>query len=59
MSSKGQIVLPAEIREKYGISKGSQLEIVEWAGQRGRVRVALPASDPSSFTRVTLRARER
>ena len=32
MSSKGQIVLPAEIREKYGISKGSQLEIVEWAG---------------------------
>lgn len=32
VSSKGQIVLPAEIREKYHIEKGSELEIVEWAG---------------------------
>lgn len=32
VSSKGQIVLPAGIREKYGIAKGSELEIVEWAG---------------------------
>lgn len=34
-------------------------EIAEWAGARGRVRVAFPAGDPSSFGRLTLRARER
>ena len=32
VSSKGQIVLPAEIRKKYGIDVGSELDIVEWAG---------------------------
>jgi len=32
VSSKGQIVLPAEIRKKYGIKTGSELAIVEWAG---------------------------
>ena len=32
VSSKGQIVLPAQIRKKYGIQAGSELDIVEWAG---------------------------
>jgi AbrB family looped-hinge helix DNA binding protein len=32
VSSKGQIVLPAQIRKKYGIKTGSDLAIVEWAG---------------------------
>jgi AbrB family looped-hinge helix DNA binding protein len=32
VSSKGQIVLPAEIRRKYGIEAGSELDVVEWAG---------------------------
>jgi len=32
VSSKGQIVLPAEIRKKYGIELGSELDIVEYAG---------------------------
>lgn len=32
VSSKGQIVLPAELRRKYGIEAGSRLGIVEYAG---------------------------
>jgi AbrB family looped-hinge helix DNA binding protein len=32
VSSKGQIVLPVEIRKKYGIAAGSELAIVDWAG---------------------------
>lgn len=32
VSSKGQIVFPAEIRRKYGIEAGSELDLVEWAG---------------------------
>jgi AbrB family looped-hinge helix DNA binding protein len=32
VSSKGQIVLPAEIRGRLGIEKGAELEIVELAG---------------------------
>jgi AbrB family looped-hinge helix DNA binding protein len=32
VSSKGQIVLPAEIRKKYGIELGSHVDIVEHAG---------------------------
>jgi AbrB family looped-hinge helix DNA binding protein len=32
VSSKGQIVLPASIRKKYGIKPGSELGLVEWAG---------------------------
>ena len=32
VSSKGQIVLPADIRKKYGIEVGSEIEIVDYAG---------------------------
>lgn len=32
VSSKGQIVLPAEIRKKYGIKLGSEIDIVQHAG---------------------------
>lgn len=32
VSSKGQIVLPASIRKKYGLEPGSELSLVEWAG---------------------------
>lgn len=29
VSSKGQIVLPAEIRKKYGVERGAQLDLVD------------------------------
>jgi AbrB family looped-hinge helix DNA binding protein len=29
VSSKGQIVLPAEIRKKYGVEQGTQLELLD------------------------------
>ena len=32
VSSKGQIVLPAKIRKKYGLEPGTELGIVEYAG---------------------------
>lgn len=32
VSSKGQIVLPAELRRKYGVEAGSKLAIVDLAG---------------------------
>lgn len=32
VSSKGQIVLPAELRKRYGIEAGSKLGIVDLAG---------------------------
>ena len=29
ISSKGQVVLPAEMRRRYGLAAGDELEIVE------------------------------
>ncbi|ASJ10876.1 AbrB family transcriptional regulator [Thermococcus sp. P6] len=33
VSSKGQIVLPKSIREKFGISPGDEVEILEFGGE--------------------------
>jgi AbrB family looped-hinge helix DNA binding protein len=33
VSSKGQIVLPADIRRKYGLSAGTRLQLVDLGGQ--------------------------
>jgi AbrB family looped-hinge helix DNA binding protein len=32
VSSKGQIVLPSELRRRFGIEAGDDLGIVEWGG---------------------------
>lgn len=32
VSSKGQVVLPAELRRKYGIEAGTRLGVVDMAG---------------------------
>lgn len=32
VSSKGQIVLPSELRKRFGIEAGDDLGIVEWGG---------------------------
>ena len=33
VSSKGQIVLPAELRKKYGIKAGEDVEILDFGGE--------------------------
>ncbi len=33
ISTKGQIVLPAELRRKYGIETGSEVEILDFGGE--------------------------
>lgn len=33
VSSKGQIVLPADIRRKYGLGAGTRLQLVDLGGQ--------------------------
>ncbi|MDP2182998.1 MAG: AbrB/MazE/SpoVT family DNA-binding domain-containing protein [Actinomycetota bacterium] len=40
VSSKGQLVLPAELRRKYGIDAGSRLVVVDLAGSIHLVPVA-------------------
>jgi AbrB family looped-hinge helix DNA binding protein len=32
VSSKGQIVLPSELRKRFGIEAGDELGVVEWGG---------------------------
>ena len=44
VSSKGQIVLPAELRRRYHIEAGSELGIVDYAGTIYLVPV--PEGDP-------------
>jgi AbrB family looped-hinge helix DNA binding protein len=46
VSSKGQIVLPAELRRRLGLGAGARLELSEESdGLRLRVLRALPATD--------------
>jgi AbrB family looped-hinge helix DNA binding protein len=48
VSSKGQIVLPAELRRRLGMGAGARLEVVEEAdGIKLRLLRAVPASDVS------------
>jgi len=41
--SKGQIVIPAEIRKKYNIKPGSELHIIEYGGI---LYIIPPVEDP-------------
>ncbi len=50
VSSKGQIVLPAEQRRRLGLSAGARIEIFEEPdGLRLRVVRAVPSTDVSSL----------
>ena len=33
VSEKGWIVIPKEIRDRYGLTKGSKVVVVDWGGQ--------------------------
>ncbi len=54
ISSKGQVVLPAEMRRRYGLAAGDELEIVD-AGDHLVVRPA--EGDPVARLRGLLAAR--
>lgn len=41
--SKGQIVIPAELRRKYGIEAGTELQIMEYGGI---IYLIPPVKDP-------------
>jgi AbrB family looped-hinge helix DNA binding protein len=48
LTAKGQIVIPAEIRARYGLTPGTQVEFVDDAGSlRLVVRRRVTASDPA------------
>jgi len=51
--AKGQIVIPAEIRHRYGIKPGTPLEIREVAGH---LELYLLPSDPIAAFRGSLKA---
>lgn len=49
LSSKGQLVLPADVRERFGLCAGSRLELIEESdGIRLVVPHPLPAADLES-----------
>jgi len=50
VSSKGQVVLPAPLRRRLGLSAGSRLEVIEESdGLRLRVQSAVPATDVTAL----------
>ncbi len=49
LTAKGQIVIPAEIRARYGLTPGTQLEFADEGGViRLVVRRRVTASDPAA-----------
>jgi AbrB family looped-hinge helix DNA binding protein len=49
LTTKGQIVIPAEIRARYGLTAGPQLEFVDEGGAiRLLVRRRVALSDPAA-----------
>lgn len=61
LTEKGQIVIPAEIRARYGLTPGTQLEFVDEGGSiRLVVRRRVPRSDPASgYGLVRVKPRRR
>lgn len=49
LTEKGQVVIPAEIRARYGLTPGTQVEFVDEGGSiRLIVRRRVPPSDPEA-----------
>jgi AbrB family looped-hinge helix DNA binding protein len=49
LTEKGQIVIPAEIRARYGLTAGTQVEFVDDNGViRLKIRRQVPRSDPAA-----------
>jgi AbrB family looped-hinge helix DNA binding protein len=48
LTENGQIVIPADIRARYGLTPGTQVEFVDEDGAiRLRIRRRVPISDPA------------
>ena len=45
LSSKGQLVLPAELRQRFGLAAGSRLEVVE---EPDGIRLVVPHAAPQA-----------
>jgi len=54
VSSKGQVVIPREIRERLNITKGTKLELIELGGEL--ILVRLP-EDPLATLRGMFKAK--
>lgn len=53
LSERGQIVVPADIRRKYGLSAGTQVEFVDDGGSiRLVIRRRVPHTDPLAGYRM-------
>ena len=49
LTEKGQVVIPAEIRARYGLTPGTQVEFVDENGViRLRIRRKVSPSDPAA-----------
>lgn len=49
LTEKGQVVIPAEIRGRYGLTPGTQVEFVDEGGTiRLLVKRRIPPSDPAA-----------
>jgi AbrB family looped-hinge helix DNA binding protein len=68
VSSKGWIVIPADMRRRYGIEPGDEVHIVDYGGSLGIVPkledpveevCGILADDGPSLTRELLRERRR
>jgi AbrB family looped-hinge helix DNA binding protein len=52
VSKKGWIVIPHEIRERYGIRPGDEIHVIDYAG---RIAIIPVAKDPISAARGMLK----
>jgi len=61
LTERGQVVIPAEIRRKYGLSEGTQVEFVDDGGTiRLVVRRRVAPSDPQAgFGMIKLESKGR
>jgi AbrB family looped-hinge helix DNA binding protein len=61
LTERGQVVIPAEIRSKYGLSAGTQVEFVDDGGTiRLVVRRRVAPSDPQAgFGMIKVKSRGR
>lgn len=54
ISGKGWLVIPKEIRDKYGLTKGSRVHVIDYGGT---ISIVPAARDPIAETRGMLRGK--